>query len=187
MLKFTLKYVIKIYFPICNFILISFKLGLWNGNWLYPNLNAIYFKSVWINLNYYWISVFQVLLFLVLILCLILVSQLTHIFVLEVISITLCEWLSNVLPWSIVASFPKILVTSFVRFRFTFAHWLNAPLRFGPNPMLVLLILSRAFNVYLPNAFMVWKYFLPQVISKGQRSRANPRNFKVEYLENGRR
>ena len=45
---------------------------------------------------------------------------LTHIFVLEVISITLCVRLSNVLPWSIVASFPKILVTSSLRSRFTY-------------------------------------------------------------------
>ena len=50
-----------------------------------------------------------------------------------------------------------LAITSFVRFRFTFAHWLNAPLRFGPLPMLVLLILSRAFNVHLPNAFLVFE------------------------------
>ena len=52
-----------------------------------------------------------------------------------------------------------ILVTSFVGFRCTYTHWLNTPLRFGPHPLLVLLILSRAFNVHSPNAFLVFEIY----------------------------
>ena len=33
--------------------------------------------------------------------------------------------------------------------------------------------------------FEMLKIFWPQVSLKGQRSRSNPKNFDVEYLENG--
>ena len=35
--------------------------------------------------------------------------------------------------------------------------------------------------------FQMVKIFLTQVTPKGQRSRSNPKNFEVEYLENGTR
>ena len=33
--------------------------------------------------------------------------------------------------------------------------------------------------------FQIVNFFGPQVTPKGQRSRSNPKNFDVEYLENG--
>ena len=35
--------------------------------------------------------------------------------------------------------------------------------------------------------FRIVKKFRPPVISEGQRSRSNPKNFEVKYLENGTR
>ena len=35
--------------------------------------------------------------------------------------------------------------------------------------------------------FELYNFFLPQITSRDQRSRSNPKNFEVEYLENGTR
>ena len=35
--------------------------------------------------------------------------------------------------------------------------------------------------------FQTVEFFRPQMIFRGQKSRSNPKNFEVEYLENGTR